>query len=199
MHADRANRIVLSLVGLIAFAIGLGGLLAAGGVFGHTFQHQYLVDNDFSRYVGKHGNWLWPAIAAVALVIVLLALAWLLRLLFTTDRSNAITVITPPRDKASTEAAAGRTTMKSAALTQAVTAEIDSYHGVTSSKARVTGDAAEPTLVLEVTASRRAELPALIERIEQQAITRARRALEKPELPVKLDITITDKAVARTD
>ena len=199
MHADRTNQVVITVVGLIAVALGVSGLLAAGGVFGHPFQHKYLVDNGFSRYVGKHGNWLWPAIAAVTLVLVLLAVVWLLRLLLSTDRSHAINVTTQRRDTANTDVAAGRTTMTSAALTQAVASEIDGYRGVTATKARIIGDAADPTLILEVTATRRAELAVLIERIEQQAITHARTALEQPELPVKLDITIIDKTIAGTN
>ncbi len=62
MHADRTNRFMLSLIGLLALVLGVGGLLAAGGVFGHTFQHEQLVANGFSHYFGRHGVWLWPAI-----------------------------------------------------------------------------------------------------------------------------------------
>ena len=90
MHADRINRFKLSLIGLITLALGTGGLLAAGGVFGHRFQHEQITANPFSRYVGNHGVWLWPAIAAVTLVLVVLALLWLLRLLFSTGRTHGI-------------------------------------------------------------------------------------------------------------
>jgi hypothetical protein len=121
MHADRTNRIVISFVGLLALALGLGGLLAAGGVFGAEFQHKQLFANGFSRYVGDHGTWLWPAIAAVTLVFVLFALVWLLKLLFSTDRTSGITVAATSAGKQSDDRAAGRTTMSSTALTQALT------------------------------------------------------------------------------
>ena len=198
MHADRTNRVVISIVGLIALALGVGGLLAAGGVFGHTFQHKRLTDNGLSRYIGDHGVWLWPAIAAVTLILVLLALVWLLRLLFSTDRAGGITVSTPRRHSDDESTAAGRTTLTASAVPQAVTTEIDTYHGVSNAKARILGDPTSPTLAIEVTASRRANLPALIQRIEREAITHARAALERPELPVKLDISVNDKTVART-
>jgi hypothetical protein len=197
MHADRTNRIMLGLVGLIALALGVGGLLAAAGVFGHRLQHQQLTANKFSRYVGDHGVWLWPAIAAVTLVIVLLALLWLLRLLFATDRTNGVTIGTTGKKRESGQTA-GQTTMTAAALSQAVAAEIGTYHGVTGAKARILGDPHHPTLAIEVTASRRAELRPLIERIETNAIGHARTALEQPKLPVKLDVAVNDKTVART-
>lgn len=198
MHADRTNRFILGLIGLIAVALGVSGLLAAAGVFGHRFQHKQLVANGFSRYVGRHGVWLWPAIAAVTLIIVLLALLWLLRLLFSTDRTNEVTIATPGKKRPEGQTA-GRTTMTAIALSQAVTTEIGAYHGVINAKARILGNPHDPTLAIEVNASRRTELRPLIERIENQAITHARAAVEDPELPVKLDISITDKAVSRTD
>ena len=197
MHADRTNRFMISLIGLMALALGVGGLLAAGGVFGHHFQHQQLTANRFSRYVGHHGVWLWPAIAAVTFVLVLLALRWLLRLLFSTDRAGGVTITTTGKKREDGQTA-GQTTMTPAALVQAVTTEIQTYHGVTGAKGRILGDPHQPTLAIEVTASRRAELRPLIERIETQAISHARTALEQPDLPVKLDIAFNDKSVSRT-
>jgi hypothetical protein len=187
MHADRANRVLLTFIGLLALGLGTAGLLAAGGVFGHTFQHRRLLDNQFSTYFSDHGEWLWPAIAAVAFVIMLLCLIWLLRLLFSTDRVGDITVPT------SMENQTGRTTLRPSALTQAVSQEIETYHGVRSARARVLGDPLEPTLAIDVTANLRADLPALVQRIEREALTHARQALDRPDLPVKLGITVTEK------
>jgi uncharacterized membrane protein len=196
MHADRTNRFMLSLIGLIALLLGVGGLLAAGGVFGHHFQHSQLVANRLSRYVGNHGVWLWPAIAAVTLVLVLLALVWMLRLLFSTDRASGVNIATAGKPKQDGQTA-GRTTMAATAMSQAVASEIETYHGVSSAKARILGDPQDPTLAIEVTASRQSELRQLIERIEAGAITHARSALERSDLPVRLDIAVTDKSVSR--
>jgi uncharacterized membrane protein len=197
MHADRTNRFMISLIGLIALVLGVGGLLAAGGVFGHTFQHKQLVANGFSRYIGHHGVWLWPAIAVVTLGLVLLALLWLLRLLLSTDRTSRVAIATRGKKREDGQAS-GRTTMTATALSQAVVTEIGTYHGVTNAKARMLGDPGNPTLAIEVSASRRAELRPLIERIESQAIGHARTALERPDLPVKLDVAVNDKSVSRT-
>lgn len=209
MHADRTNRVLLSIIGLIALALGCAGLLAAGGVFGEVFAHRRLVDNRFSRYFSENGTWLWPTLGAVAFVIMLLALIWLLRLLFSNDRTSDIAVASGPAqgamtaDQAGTGArgggdlaggrAAGHTTLQASALTAAVAQEIEGYHAVTAARARVLGDPTDPTLAIDVTATRRADLPALIERIEREAISHAREALERAHLPVKLDIAVTDK------
>lgn len=195
MHADRTSRVVLTIVGLIALAVGVAGILAGTGVFGSNIEHQHLTDNDVSRYFSHHGNWLWPAIAGAAFVIVILSLIWLLRVLFSTDRAGDISVAaTAPAGGG----AAGQTTLRTSALTKAVVQEIESYHGVASARARVLGDTAEPTLAVNVTAIRRADLSGLVQRIESEALSHARSALERDDLPVKLDIAITDKGVTRT-
>ena len=90
MHADRTNRVMLALIGLLAVAIGIGGLLISGGVFRQRFAHRLATDNQFVRYFAREGGWLWPSIAGAAFVILLLSLFWLLRLLFSTDRAGDI-------------------------------------------------------------------------------------------------------------
>src|SRR3978361_1033155 len=99
MHAHRVNRVLLTFIGLLALGLGAAGLLAAGGVFGHTFQNRRLLAHPFSPSFSKRGEWLWPTIAAVAFVIMLLCLIWLLRLLFSTDRAGDITVATHNENK----------------------------------------------------------------------------------------------------
>lgn len=197
MRADRANRVLLALIGLIALALGVAGLLAAGGAFGGTFQHRRLLDNPFSRYFGENGSWLWPTIAAAAFVIMLLALIWLLRVLVGGDRVGVITIPTVTHDGSDAHVG-GRTRLRPSALTQALNQEIETYHGVTAARARVLGDPLEPALAIEVTTSRRADVPYLVARIEREALAHARQALEKPHLPVRLDITVTAKGAARS-
>jgi hypothetical protein len=212
MHADRTNRVVLAFIGLVAVLLGTAGLLAAGGVFGETFAHRRLFDNQFARYFGDHGTWLWPAIAGGAFVIMLLALIWLLRLLFNSDRAGAIVIPSAhashharshhhaeAEDAEVADHAGGRTSLAASALTQAVAAEIETYHGVTSARARVLGDPTAPTLAIDVKAHRRADIPALVHRIEREVIVNAREALERPGLGVKLDIAVTDRGAARTN
>jgi hypothetical protein len=213
MHADRTNRVVLAIIGLIAVLLGVGGLLAAYGVFGSRFQHQRLLDNQFARYFSDHGDWLWPTLAAVAFIVMLLALLWLLRLLFSTDRTSDIVIETARSRPAELSvlpsgshhngpasgrnSGRGRTTLVSSALTQAVATEVSGYHGVSDAKARVIGEPTRPTLVLDVLVSRRADIPAVISRVRDEAVAHAALAVAPTDLAVQLDIQVRDKGAPR--
>ena len=92
MHADRTNRFALALFGLLVLAAGAAGMAASTGVFGAAFSRRTLFDNQASRYIGHHGSWLWPAVAAACLLLALACLRWILALLASTDRAGDITI-----------------------------------------------------------------------------------------------------------
>jgi hypothetical protein len=198
MHADRTNRALLTAIGFIALALGVGGLLLAAGVFGHRVQGSLLVDNEFSRYIGHHGKWVWPSIAGVAFVVAVLALWWLAVLLLTTDRAGDIRLTPPRTSRTEDDSRRGRTTLAPSALVNAVTDEISDYHGITGARGRILGEASRPTLALDVSASRRADLPALIERIQRDAVAHARSVLGKDDMRAIVNVSVNDKAVSRT-
>jgi hypothetical protein len=189
MHADRTNRIMLTLLALVLTAAGVAGALAGFGVFGQATKHDVLISGQLRNYFGRHGDWLWPVIAVVAAIIALLALRWLLALLFSTDRAGDLPL--------TGDRSAGRTTLSAAALTDAVSSEIDSYPGVDSARARLIGDPLAPTLVISATLEESANLPGLRRRIEDNAVRHARQALDNPALPVRLDLTITSRQAQR--
>lgn len=189
MHADRTNRVMLILFGLILTGAGVAGALAGLGALGTTIQHEALISPQVRDYFGLHGDWLWPVIAVVAAIIALLALRWLLALLFSTDRAGDLPL--------TGERSAGRTTLSAAALTDAVASEIHGYPGVQSAKARLIGDSLAPTLVITATLEKSADLSGLRRRIESNAVRHARQSLANPELPVRLDLTITDRQAQR--
>ena len=189
MHADRTNRAMLILFAVALAAAGVVGALAGFGAFGEATKHDVLVSDQVSDYFGRHGDWLWPVIATVAAIIALLALRWLLALLFSTDRTGDLPL--------TGDHSAGRTTLSAAALTDAVTAEIDSYPGVHSARARLIGDPLAPTLVITATLEESADLSGLRRRIESNAVQHARQALDDPELPVRLDLTMTNRQAQR--
>jgi len=180
MHADRTNRIVLALFGLLVLAAGVAGLAASTGAFGAPFSRRTLFGNRVGDYFSHHGGWLWPAVAGACLLIALACLRWILALLASTDRVGDITI---PGDTHQ-----GTTVLHPVALTDALTREISAYHGVDSAKGRVIGDDRDPHVVLTVTSAPSADLHALHRRIETEALTRARRALGQPALPIRLDL-----------
>ncbi len=189
MHADRINRVGLAVLGLLAVLTGAAGLSLSAGVFGPAYPDRTLLANQVGTYAGRNGDWLWPAAAAVCLLIALASLRWLIALLVSTDRASDITIARGTR--------AGTTTMHTAALTGAVTREIETYHGVHSAKARVIGEPADPELVVAVTAAGGADLAALRHRIEAEALSHARQSLGQPGLPVQLDLDVSSRAPQR--
>ena len=73
MHADRTNRLMLALSGLVVLAAGAAGMAASTGAFGASFSRRTLFANQASSYIGHHGVWLWPAVAGACLLLALVA------------------------------------------------------------------------------------------------------------------------------
>lgn len=184
----RLDRFLLTLIALLLTALGVLGLLAGFGVFGSRLRNQPVLDNVVSRYLGDNGAWLWPVIALVALLLGYLALRWVIAQLRLTGVGNI---------ELEPGGSTGRTDVVGVAITSVVREEINSYRGVASSSARLTGDARDPHLQLRVQLDSRADVASLRQRIETGAIAHAREALDLPELPVRLDLIVTDKQAAR--
>lgn len=191
MHADKTNRSILVLLSLILIAAGAVGFAAGIGGFGSATRHGQLTHNRVGAFVGEHGDWVWPAAALVVLVVVVLAARWLLALLFTTDRAGQLGF----RNDTDVR---GRTSLSDTALTSAVIEEVKSYRGVNTAHARLIGDREDPSLVVAVTLEQSADVAALRSRIENEALTHARQATGKPDLPIRLDLSVTTKRAART-
>jgi hypothetical protein len=189
MHADRTNRVMLLLLALLLIGAGIAAGAASIGAFGTATRHSPLIANPTGDFIGDQGAWLWPVAAVAALILVVLALRWLLALLFSTDRSGDLSI--------PSGSSAGRTTLAAGALTEAVVEEIEGYRGVNSARARVIGDPADPELVVAATLEETADFAALRQRIETGALTHARVAVGNPSLPTRLDLTVTTKRSTR--
>lgn len=180
MHADRSNRIMLTLFGLLLLAAGAAAMAASTGAFGASFSRQTLLANRVGAYFGSHGGWLWPAIAGGCLLLGLACLRWMLALLASTDRAGDIIIGRSTHE--------GTTILRPAALVDALTSEVSAYHGVGAAKGRVIGDGRDPEVVLTVITTRAADLQALHHRIEAEAFAHARQAAGNPSLPIQLDL-----------
>jgi hypothetical protein len=189
MHADRTNRISLLLLALLLIAAGLDAGAASLGLYGRSTEHSRLLANPTGRFFGAQGAWLWLVAAFAALVIVVLALRWLAALLFSTDRTGDLPIAPDGRP--------GRTILAAGALTGAVAREIESYRGVDHARARLIGDPGRPRLVVTAILEETADLAALRQRIETEALSHARAALDNPVLPVQLDLTVTTRLATR--
>ena len=184
----RLDRFVLLLVALLLTAAGVLALLTGFGVFGRSVADRPVFDNVAGRFVGDNGHWFWPLVAVVGLLLGYLALRWLLGQLAPTGVGDL---------QLEPTSSTGHTELVSAAVTDAVTDEVQRYRGVVSARARFTGDGQDPELALRVVLDERADVGALRERIVQDAIAHVRQALDAPELPVRLDLVVTDTRAAR--
>jgi hypothetical protein len=185
MHADRFNRVALTVFALLVLLAGAAGITASAGVYGTGFSRRTLFANRVSTYIGQHGTWVWPAAAAACLLITLAALRWILALLISTDRAGDIPIPIAIPD--------GTTILQPGALTGALTREIGTYHGVDAARSRIIGDPSTPHIVIAVTASQATDLHALHHRIETEALTHARHATGHTHLPIQLDLNVSRK------
>jgi hypothetical protein len=183
MHADRTNRAVLIALGLILLALGVSGLLLGAGIFDHDLAQRNLLDNPIGRFFGAQGSWLWPTAALGSLIVAALCLRWLYTIVFSTARLGDITV--------HGDRSAGRTTVASNAISEAVSEEIETYRGVHTARAQAEGSPADPRLAITINTDQNADLPSLRQRVETNALQHARQALDDPNLPIRLDITVT--------
>ena len=152
-------------------------------------RHRPLIANRIGSFIGAQGGWLWPVAAVAAAIVVLLALRWLLALLFSTDRAGDLPI--------GSGGSAGRTTLAARALTEAVVEEIESYLGVDSAQARLIGEPDEPALVVTATLEETADFAALRHRIETGALAHARSSVGDSSLPTQLDLTVNTRRSTR--
>ena len=189
MHADRTNRTMMLVFALLLIAVGLDAGAASIGGYGTGAAHSHLMANPTGHFIGANGIWLWPVAAVAALIVALIALRWLIALLFSTDRSGDLLI--------RSGSGAGRTTLASGALTDAVAEEIEGYRGVNSARARLIGNREDPELVVTAGLEQTADFAGLRQRIETEALTHARQALGDMALPTQLELTISTKRGAR--
>jgi hypothetical protein len=194
MHSDRLNRVVLAVVGLIALAFGVATLLVGFDVLPTRRRDEAVIANRVGRYVGVHGDWLWPAIAAGGVLVGVLALLWLRRLLRGSDRVAELTVVSavPQQDRP-----AGTTRLTSAALTSAVCGQLGAYREVTACRARVLGTSTRAVLVVDLTTTADVDIAQLLRRVDADVLADARSAVGDPTLPIDLNVTVADTKVAR--
>lgn len=176
----RANRTVLALIGLLLLTTGAAGVAAGAGLFGDNLREQKVIDEDYRDWVSSH-DWFWLAVAAGSILISLLALRWLLAQTSTTRLSHL---------EIESDRSAGRTVLSGSAVTGAVAGEIEGYRGVSGASAYLLGTRGTPTLLIHATLDGRGDPAELRHRIQADAVVHARQALDRPDLPVRLELRL---------
>lgn len=181
-RADRTNRSVLTLLGLVLLVAAGLGLAYSYGAFGTDRARRRVLTQSVRDFAQRNHGWFWPLVAVVAVSLALLALRWLAAQLGT-DRIRELSLERDTR--------AGSTTLQAGAVTAAVTDEVESYRGVHRASARLIGHPADPNFVLTVTADERTDLGVLRTRIEHHAVPHTRQAVGRETLPVILRLHLT--------
>lgn len=176
------NRGLLTVFGLIALLGGAYVLLRGLGLLGQNTVGQLgLPVQDQQAPLVSAGatvqGWVPYLVIVVAVVIGLLCLRWMLA----QTRRRAVGQtwrFTGDRDK-------GTTSLDTAAAASAFTAEVQSYTGVHSASAVITGGRTDPELHLTLTLEDQTPVTELRARIANHALPRLRAALELDDLPTE--------------
>lgn len=167
-HAGTANRVWLTILGLLCLAAGVYALLLATGVVGSSADP--VLSGPPENVTGPDYA---PVVAVFAgLLLGLLGLWWILAQI-------------PRRLAAGTfrlheNAARGITVCNPSVLAAAVQNDTDRIPGVVGSTALLRGTAEEPDLTLKVTVNARSDIRDVVDRIQRTVIPNLASALETP-------------------
>jgi hypothetical protein len=175
----RGNRIGLTIVGLALIAAAVTALARGLGLWPALLGDAAdPVTNQRVRAFAADELWFWPALAAVAILIALLALRWLA----VQTRTETIGAIRLEPDSRH-----GSTTLPAGTLTAALQNDLDESLYLRRTRATLTGHPAHPRLALTVTLEPNGD-PAAAEQRIQQALDRLRQAMETDHLPTTVEI-----------
>lgn len=174
---DRANRILLGLLGLALLAGGALGLARSLGWIAGSTNEPVLPAGTVLTISDEW--WFWPAVAAVCLALVLLCLWWLLAQV-RSDRVRQLEV-DPTRT-------GGETWLRSGAVEQAVVDEVEGITGVRGARMALLGSPEQHRHRLVVDLTDRADVDAVRDQLTTRIIPDVRHSLdfEDPQLEIEL-------------
>ncbi|GAA5041942.1 hypothetical protein GCM10023259_011160 [Thermocatellispora tengchongensis] len=175
----RGNRLGLTLLGLVLLAGG-GYALARGlGAFGALRAMERIAGPREIVFFAR-SPWIWWVIAAVALILALLALRWLL----VQARRDA------PTGLRLAEGPGGVTEVESSGVANALESDVTEHPAVLRARAAVTGTGAEPGVRLRMVADEEAPVDELRHHLGARAIPRMRESLEVEHLPAEVRLRL---------
>ena len=167
-QADRTNRTVLTLLGVLLVGLAAAGLIASTVVS----DDDTIVSDDWRRWLLDHGTLMAVIGVLAAVVVLLLALLWL---------RHQLRPIPEAHDAIVSRSEDGSTILRSEALTDAVEQELRDLDGVSAATARIRAqDPDTIDVLLDVDDS--TSLIGLSRQLEARVLPRARRATSNDTL-----------------
>ncbi|MFG2887933.1 alkaline shock response membrane anchor protein AmaP [Streptomyces sp. NPDC048248] len=193
----KTNRVLLALLGLVLLGGGL--LVLAGGTDVYrrwnltppagwplTTAHHVLVPSaDQTRWTEL--SWWWPAVIAVLALLMLLALTWLLSQ--RRRRPRQLSVGAPPEEAVA---------VSNHALSDALTAGIDTLPGVRGSHTHLYGPRTHPQAPISITLSPGTSPEQILEGLHE-AVERARASAGWNELPTRVRLSVARHSPNRVE
>ena len=181
----RLNRAVLGILGLLILAAAAFVLLVGTGILRAVLPIP--ARRTAPRRPVTPPPWVPWAVAAVAIIVGLLALRWLIAQTIRRPRTGTWQL--------APDTSAGTTHIDSDTAAAPLADEITDYPGVHSATARLTGPRQHPRLYLRVSTDDRADISDLRHRIDTEAIPHLIQALDLPDLPADLLLRLDAAAV----
>lgn len=174
-----ANRVGLTIIGLLLFAVGAAALVRGLNLYSRLFgaPHTAVVDQP-ARAFADRNLWFWVALATTMFVIAVVAVCWLAAQF---RRSTAQAMRWDP------DAREGATTLSASALADALRKDLSGSPYIRGSRAKFIGTPADPRVVLAVTVDPNAD-PEVARSGISEALCRLRRAVEAEHLPAVVHI-----------
>lgn len=179
-RTDRLNRAVLVLLGTLLVLLGTGGVLIGANVFGTKRAESSLVYPRAAWLLHREQSWLWWVLGAAALVIALIALYSVAVQL----RIERIGTVSLQRSND------GDSVLVAGALCDAVRTEAEAMPEIDRARARLTGDAHDPELVLSVWLCDGVDLESVRESLDETVLRHARESLGREGLRAWLRIEV---------
>ncbi|MEU1900055.1 hypothetical protein ABZ512_16885 [Nocardiopsis dassonvillei] len=183
----RGNRLGLFLTGLVLLVGGAAGLAVGGGLFGDGPAAATLTGLE---PVARALAWPWTphAAAAVALVLTVLAVRWLL----VQGRAHR-----PRRLLVGADTAAGRTEVSPSAAGNALVAQLSAHPRVVRGRARFTESAREPRLWLDLVLTEDADPVEVWHACRDEGVGSLRESLELERLPTVVRMSASGRSGGR--
>lgn len=188
-RADRLNRILLTLLGLVLLVAGTGTLVAGSGVLGRDVAEQRVLHPDTGSFIERNAGWLWPAVALVAVLLALLALRWLLLQL----RSDRIEEVDLTRTRRS-----GETHVDTAALTSALVDAVQDCPGVDGATVRLVRARGREQLLMHVRLADRADIAATRTQLAEGPIEQLLQVMGEQAPAVVVELEPSTRGSSRT-